>query len=168
MHDAAGGVEREGGCVRPARVDGTSGLACCCPGLLRELHSLLAVRFFAGALSPTNCCLIHCFYFSVPDAHPETGRASVLWRWQRLTSHGTASPWGQRAAGDNAPRVVREPAEEEAEVAAAAAAAAAASSAVAAAAAPLLLPLLLQSRSIVWARYLRDLLRALVVAAAAV
>ena len=31
------------------------------------------------------------------------GGSSVLWRWQRLTSHGTASPRGQRAAGDSAP-----------------------------------------------------------------
>ena len=103
MHDAAGDGEREGGCVRPARVDGTSGLACCCTTLLREPHSLLAVRHLAGALSPTNCCLVHRFCFSVLDSHPETRLASVFKRWQRLTSNDTASSRDQQAAGDSAP-----------------------------------------------------------------
>ena len=70
---------------------------------LRESRFLLAVRSLAGALSLTNCFLTRCLCFSVPDSQPQTGRASVLGRWQRLTSHRTASPQGQRAAGDSAP-----------------------------------------------------------------
>ena len=52
------GGGRERVCVGQGRADGTSGLACCSPELLRESFFLLAVRSLAGALSQTMCCLI--------------------------------------------------------------------------------------------------------------
>ena len=166
MYDAAGGGEREGGCVRPAKVDGTSGLACLRTALRREI-TLSSCRTIScwGAVSK-ELPLDYQLLFSVPDTHPETERASVWWRWLRLTSHCTACPRGQRAAGDSVPGRFVNPQKKRLKLLLLL---------LLLLLLQLLLPLLLllrsrstESQSIEWARYVRGLLRALVVAAAAV